>query len=148
MVTGVADPSDVQVRTGFWRFGAQRARLNLEGERLTLTSVDPETGQPNSLIVSAQLDRITAFASGSVITLAIEGNPYRIDFGWRGWAKRVSEWRALLEFAGLPVPYRSMHPLKTVLLTVGATVLVGPYAYTLFLFVVTRILAAVTGYSP
>lgn len=148
MVTGVADPTDVHVRTGFWRFGAQRARLGLDGERLTLTSVDPETGQSNSLIVSGQLDRITAYASGSVITLEIEGNPYRVDFGWRGWVRRVSEWRALLEFAGLPVPYRSMHPLKTVLLSVGAAILIGPYLLQLSLFLLTRLIGAVMGYSP
>lgn len=140
MVTDVADPTDIRMRTGFWRFGAQPARLGLEANRLTLTSVDPETGQTNSLIVSGQLDRITAFASGSVITLEIEGNPYRVDFGWRGWVKRVTEWRALLEFAGLPVPYRSMHPLKAVLLGLGIGVLVGPYAFNLPLALIGRIL--------
>ena len=100
----MADPTDVLVRMGFWRFGAVRARLGLDGEKLTVTSVDSETGQTNSLIVSAQLDRITAHASGSVITFEIEGNPYRLDFGGRGWSKRITEWRTLLEFAGLSVP--------------------------------------------
>jgi hypothetical protein len=148
MVTGVTDPTDVRVRTGFWRFGAQRARLGLEGQRLTLTSVDPDTGQANSLIVSGELERITAFASGSVITLEIEGNPYRIDFGGRGWPQRITEWRTLLEFAGLPVPYRSMHPVKTVLLTVAGAIVLGPYAFTLTLFVVTRLAGAVVGVTP
>jgi hypothetical protein len=134
MVTGVADPTDVRVRTGFWRFGSQRARLGLDDERLKVTSIDPETGQPNALIVSAVLERITAHASGSVITFEIEGNPYRLDFGGRGWAKRITDWRAVLEFSGLPVPYRSMHPLKAVLLGVGIWVLsLLPLAYLLTL---------------
>jgi hypothetical protein len=148
MVTDVADPTDVFVRTGFWRFGGLRARLGLDGQRLTLTSIDPETGQPNSLIVSAELDRISAFASGSVITLEIEGNPYRVDFGWRRWVERLTQWRALLEFAGLSVPYRSMHPAKAVLLTLGAAILVGPYLANLSIFLLARAVGAIVGYTP
>lgn len=140
-----ADPTDVLVRSGFWRFGAVRARLGLDGERLTVTSVDSETGQTNSLIVSALLSRITAHASGSVITFEIEGNPYRLDFAGRGWPRRITEWRTLLEFAGLPVPYRSMHPLKVVLLTLAGVVVIGPYVWTLSLFVMTRLIGLLWG---
>ncbi len=144
----MADPTDVLVRTGFWRFGAVRARLGLDDDRLTVTSVDSETGQTNSLIVSALLNRITAHASGSVITFEIEGNPHRLDFGGRGWPRRITEWRTLLEFAGLPVPYRSMHPLKVVLLTLGASIILGPYVLTLSLFVMTRIAGLLWGFPP
>jgi hypothetical protein len=140
-----ADPTDVLVRSGFWRFGAVRARLDLDGDRVTVTSVDPETGQPNSLIVSALLERITAFAAGRVITFEIEGNTYRLDLVGRDWPRRMSEWRGILEFAGLAVPYRSMNPVKAVLLTVAASILIVPYVWNLGLFVLTRITAAIVG---
>ncbi len=144
----MADPTDVRVRTGLWRFGATPARLGLDGERLSVTSVDPQTGQTNALIVSAMIDRITASASGSVITLVIEGNPYRLDFGGRGWPARISEWRTVLEFAGLPVPYRSMKPVFTVLITVGVSILVVPYLYSLGFALLGLIMRPLLGISP
>jgi hypothetical protein len=41
-----------------------------------------------------------------------------------------------------------MHPLKTVLITAGVAILVGPYLASVGLSLVTRMLMALMGYSP
>ena len=141
MVTGVADPTDVLVRMGFWRFGATPARLGIDGERLTITSVDSETGETNALIVSARLNRVKASAFGSVILFEIEGNRYRVDFGGFGRSKRMTQWRALLEFAGLRVTDRFLHPVAIVLMVLGV-VFALPY-FVGMLIVIVAVIAGV-----